>query len=516
MRARVFTLAALVCSLGLLPLRPQNLAPAADAVIFEIHPGKTAKAEVDLRFGEPLRKLDADASVHLQVYEYAPPKEASDAERLVVSYFPDSWEVARVDVRLKLPLPADVLREAFGTRILSRNTPGGGHEELYYPRLQGLMFQSNAPGASVSAISYLSQRWLADYYVDWSNEQSNAQRNDEARFAADKAVLIAPDYARGYVAQGIYFWKMKDYAEAKVRFLAAANAGSGPLAKSSAHLWLARLYLEQEKQVAQAETEYRKAVEEAPSSAEAHLHLGQFLVDQKRQADAIPDLTRAVELDARNMDARSSLADALYGQKRYNEEYPHIRTLYQWVESGGAADNPRRRGAIYRRYAEALWPGRGQPQRMAAGKPQDALAVYEKAAQADTSDGTAFFVMGEIDRELGDPAKAVECYRSGLQRNSKSFDLERELAVALLENGRYAESRQAAEDSIPLAANSAPFQMVQVARASIALRDKKQALAWLRKAADNGYKDRHYLTTDQYLAALRDNGDFKKLLLRMP
>jgi hypothetical protein len=94
--------------------------------------------------------------------------------------------------------------------------------------------------------------------------------------------------------------------------------------------------------------------------------------------------------------------------------------------------------------------------------------------------------------------------------------LERGLALALLEEGRYAESRQAAEDSIPLAAGAAAFQMVQVARASVALHDKKQALAWLAKAADNGYKDRRYLTSDRYLAALRDNGDFKKLLLRMP
>ena len=516
MHLRTITLAAVTCSFGLPQLRPQNLAPAAEVAIFEIHPGKTAKAEVDLRFGEPLGKLDADASVRMQVYEYPAPKEAPDAERLVVWYFPDTWEVARVDVRLKAPMPADPLREQFGTRILSRNTPGGGHEELYYPRLQGLLFQSNALNASASAVSYLSQRWLADYYVDRFNEQINAQHNDEARFAADKAVLIAPDYARGYVAQGLYYRKIKDYAEARVRLLAAANAGSGPLAKSSAHLWLADLYLEQDHQVAQAEAEYRKAIQEAPSSADAHLRLGQFLVNQKRQAEAIPELTRAVELEAGNMDARSSLADAWYDQKRYNEEYPHIKALFEWVQSGGAADNPRRRNVIYRRYAETLWPGHGQPQRKAFGKPQEALATYQKAAQADTSDTWALFVMGEIEREVGDPAKAAECYRNGLQRNPKSFDLERGLALALLEDGRYAESRQAAEDSIPLASNAAAYQMVQAARASMGLRDKKQALSWLHKAADSGYKDRHYLTTDRYLAALQGNGDFKKILLRMP
>jgi tetratricopeptide (TPR) repeat protein len=516
MRSRLFTLAALVCSFGLPQLRSQNLAPAVEVPVFEIHPGKTAKAEVDLRFGEPLRTLDAEASVHLQAYDYPAPREAPDAERLVVSYFTDTWEVARVDVRLKAPLPADPLREQFGTRVVSRDIQGGGHEELYYPRLQGLIFQSNAVNASASAISYLSQRWLADYFVDRFNEHSNAQRNDDARFAAEKAVIIAPDYARGYVAEGIYFWNSKDFAEAKVRFLAGANAASGPLAKSSAHLWLARLYLDQEKQVAQAETEYRKALQETPSSAEAHLRYGQFLVSKKRQAEAVPDLTRAVELDAKNMDARSVLADTLAEQKRFDDEYPHLKILFEWIDSGGAANDARRRNAIYRRYAEALWPGRGQPQRQAFGKPQQALEIYEKAAQADPRDSLAFFVMGEIHRELGDPAKAVECYRNGIQRNPKSFDLQRGLALALLENGRYAEARQVAEDSVPIASNSAAFQMVQVARAWSALRDKKHALLWLQKAADSGYKDRQFLTSDRYLAALQDNGDFKKILLRMP
>lgn len=516
MRARIYALAALACSFGLHELRSQTLTPAVEVPIFEIHPGKTAKAEVELRFGEPLRKLDADASVHLQAYDYPAPREAPEAERLVVSYFTDTWEVARVDVRLKSPMPADTLREQFGTRIISHDSQGGGHEELYYPRLQGLIFQSNAADASASAISYLSQRWLADYYVDRFNEHSSAQRNDEARFAAEKAVIIAPDYARGYVAEGIYFWRLKDYAEAKVRFLAGANAASGPLAKSSAHLWLASLYLDQEKQVAQAETEYRKALQEAPSSAEAHFRYGQFLVNQKRQADAIPDLTRAVELDVKNMDARGTLADALHEQKRYNEEYPHLKVLSEWINSGGATNDPRRRNAIYRRYAEALWPGRWQPQRSAFGTSQAALAIYEKAAQADIHDSLALFFMGEIHRELADPAKAVECYRNGIQRNPKSFDLQRGLALALLEDGRYAEARQAAEDSIPLASNAAAFQMVQVARAWSALHEKKQALVWLGKAVDNGYKDRQYLTSDSYLAGLRDNGDFKKILLRVP
>ena len=463
-----------------------------------------------------MRALTGDASVRLQAYDYLAPREAPDAERLVVAYFTDTWEVARVDVRMKAPLSADVLREQFGTRIISHDNPGGGHEEIYYPRLQGLVFQSNAADAPASAIGYLSQRWLADYYVERFNEHSNAQRDDEARFAAEKAVIIAPDYARGYVAQGIYFWKAQDFLEAKVRFLAAANAASGPLAKSSAHLWLARLYLEQEKQASQAETEYRKAIVEAPSSAEAHLRFGQFLVSQKRPADAIPDLTRSVELDAKNMDARSALVDALLEQKRYAEEYPHLKVLFEWIDAGGAANDARRRNAIYERYATTLWPGSRQPGRPAYGTAQQALAIYAKAAEADPKDAMAWFHMGEIHRELNDQIKAVECFRSGLQRNPKSFDLHRALAQALLEGGRFAESRQAAEESVPLASSAAPFQMVQVARAYSALRDKKNALLWLNKAADGGFKDRQYLTSDHYLAVLRDNGDFKKILVRMP
>ena len=87
---------------------------------------------------------------------------------------------------------------------------------------------------------------------------------------------------------------MKDFAEAKIRFLAGANAASGPLAKSSAHLWLAGLYLDQDKQLAPAEAEYRKARALVPANQKVIEALKRIGVMFRRKDDRIdmPDLFR--------------------------------------------------------------------------------------------------------------------------------------------------------------------------------------------------------------------------------
>ncbi len=483
----------------------------AQPVFFEIRPDTSTKAEVDLRLGEPTKKLTSDLDALLQVYEYPPPRAAAEADRVAIAYFSDMWRVARIDVKLKAPLAADTLREQFGTRIVVRQREDGRSEELYYPRLQSLIVK----GDEASEIGYLSARWLADYYLDRFNEHQAAKRNDEARFASEKAVIIAPTYARGYVAQGIYYWTMKNSAEARVRFVAAAAAAVGERSKSTAHLWLARLHLDEDKSPEEAEAEFRKAIAAAPAFADAHFRYGQFLGRQKRPNDAIAELKRAVELDSTNLDQRRSLADLLGDQHLYADEFTQLKALLPWAESEGDKERVFK-ARVLRRYAEALWPGRTQAARRAFGKPEDAVEYYEKAARTDPQDPWAFYQIGEIYRERGDPSRAIECFHSGTQRDPKLFELQRSLAMALLEAGRYTEAREVAESSVQLNPKFAAAQMVQVARAWCALRDKKKSLGWLRRAVDGGYNDRRYLTSDSYLAALRDNGDFKKMIERMP
>src|SRR5258706_15277293 len=94
-------------------------------VFFDLRPGTTTRAEVDLQLGEPTRKTDGPA------YEYRPPRGAPEVDHVLVSYFADTWQVARIEVWFKTPMPAEPLREQFGTRILTRDRSGTEHEELY-------------------------------------------------------------------------------------------------------------------------------------------------------------------------------------------------------------------------------------------------------------------------------------------------------------------------------------------------------------------------------------------------
>ncbi|MBZ5538302.1 MAG: hypothetical protein LAO31_20305 [Acidobacteriia bacterium] len=99
-------------------------AVAADVPAFlNVVPGMTTKPEVDLSFGEPLRRVNPDS----ELCEYGPPAEANIFERLVITYFSDTKQVARLDAYFKSPHSAESIRsdmqlgrrwaQAFATRM---------------------------------------------------------------------------------------------------------------------------------------------------------------------------------------------------------------------------------------------------------------------------------------------------------------------------------------------------------------------------------------------------------------
>src|SRR5262249_17799278 len=127
---------------------------------FNLSPGGSTKAEVDVNLGEPVRKLEE------QVYEYTPPRDVTDTARVVVTFFPEARQVARIDVYLKAPVPPDAFRQQFGNRVMLRDRTGGGAEEIFYPRVHALIFAGKSSGEPVAAVSYLSPRYLADLYIE--------------------------------------------------------------------------------------------------------------------------------------------------------------------------------------------------------------------------------------------------------------------------------------------------------------------------------------------------------------
>jgi len=464
-------------------------------VYSNIRPGTANKAEVDLNLGEPLQKTGD------QEYEYAPPRAVNDTKRVVVSYFADTRQVSRIDVYLKAPLDAELLRPQFGTRVLVRERGNGEREEIFYPRLRALIFNGASAGAPVLAISYLSPRLVADGYVERFNDFLRDKRYEEALTEADKAVLVDSDYARGYVAQGTYWVDQKNYDEAIVRFLAAASTKYPPRYKAVAHARLGMLYWREKHWMDKAPAEFQKAVSLAPDLDEGHLRYGEFLEAQKQNQQAFDEYSKAASLNPNNSRARLAVAAIHFGKGEYAQALPHYESLSQWAETApGARDEFR--AEVYYRYAVCLSETHKGPQ---------AIEAYQKALQRNAALVDAYNRLGLEHKAAGSFDQALESYRSGLKIDAKNFPLNHNLADALLEGGQAEEARRQAELTLRLKPEDAA-QKFQMARCWGALGKKKQTLYWVEQAVAAGYKDRARLTQDRFLALVQKDGDFKKLL----
>ncbi len=486
---------------------PLSMAASGNADVpafLNIVPGVTTKAEVDLTFGDPLKKPAADGDE----FEYSPPVEATIFERIVIAYNRDTKQVARLDAYFKTPHSAGSVRTEMqlGKRILSLDRPAGGVEEIYYPKCHALIFNSKTAAAPVAGVSYFSTRYLADVFVARAENYLRSKQYTEAGDEADKAVVVDPDYARGYLAQGWYYQSQKNYDEAITRFLAAANARYSSLSKGQAHSELGLMYWKQKNLLDKAQAEFQQAVGTAPDYYFTHLAYGRFLRARKQEDQALTELTRGVELDPKGQDTRLELASFLYEKKDFALAIPHYEWLSQWVESEAASDRDAGfRSRIHFEYAYAL---------AEAGKQDRAIDAYQLALKRNPQYAAALNNIGVLYRKQKDPSKAEEFFRSGLKVDSKHFLLNRNLAEALLEKGLAEEAGRQAEFTLTLKPDDA-WTMIDVARCWAVRGKKKQALEWIGKAAAAGYRDAGQLANDSYLESLRSNGDFKKILLGM-
>ncbi len=468
-------------------------------VYFGIHPGRSNKAEVDLSLGEPRARI-ADG-----IYEYVPPKNVADTAKVVVSYSQDTRQVLRVDVYLKTPLSADLLRDRFGTRVLVRDRKGGGQEEIYYPTLHALVFSSKSADAPVDAIGYLSTRLLHGIYVERAREQLREKRYDEAMTDAEKALVVDADYAGAYVAQGDILMARKNVDEAIVRYLAGTNARYSTPAKGLAYARLGEAYWFEKKWADKAEAAHREAARIAPDLGEAHYEYGRFLRTQKRDDEALPKLVRALELDPGSLNAHFSIADLYWDRQRFKEALPHYEALQQWADAQvKAAWNTVRQ--VYQRYGYCV----GE-----SGEPDKAIKAFEKIVEREPNNADAWYRMGIYTQKAGALSTGVEHHRRAVTLQPGEFWHQRGLVRALLQAGRHEEALRQAELSLTLEPKDSR-RMVEIARCHALTGKKGKANDWIEKAIGAGFNSRQELLADPAFESLRDNGGFKSLLKKLP
>ena len=460
-----------------------------------IRPGASMKAEVDLSLGEPVRKLEDN------VYEYAAPRAMADTARVVASFFPDSRQVSRLDVYVKVPLDPELLRSQFGTRVLSRSRDGGQTEELYYPKLNALILDASRAAAPVTAISYLSPRLMADVFAARAQKLRSEKRFDEAQTEADKAVLVDPDYALGYLQQGDAWLDAKNENEAIVSFIAAAKARYSARYKAAAHTRLGIIY-SRRKWADKAAVEFQQAVAVAPDLDEAHGRYGEFLREQKQPDQAAAELSTAVRLNSGNIRAHNELAALYYARSQFVQALPHSAVVSRWAETPASTNSDASKAEWHYRYGVCL-----SRQKQSV----EAIEVLRKAVQRNPRMIAAWLQLAQEQAAARDFPKALESLQSGLQTNPQDLQLNRALGSTLLESGQADAARRQMEATLRLQPND-PAQRFDLGRCWAALGKKKQALHWIQEAVSAGFKDRARLTSDRFLAPLQKDGDFKKIL----
>lgn len=478
-------------------------------LFFNIRAGASDKTGVDALLGAPQRQIKPD------LYEYRAASGAGDIAFETVEYFPDTSQVARLEAYLKTPLPAAALRAQFGKPALLRERSDGKQEEMFFPRLNGLVYAHGNPD-EVLAISYFSPRALADAFVDRANQHLRAKRYADMKEPSDNAVQADPDYARGYLSQGIYFYYQKDYDEALVRLVAATRARYSLQKQAQAHLWLGTVYWRYKNMPDKAREELQKALAMTPDADGAHLEYGRLLKAQKQFDQAAAEFTKAIVLNPAGPEARVELANQHFDRKDWKAALPLYKQLSDWADSAVATDyDAQRKSNIYSRYAYCLSATMGARNLLATSDPdaETILSSYGKALRLTPDNVWVLGMLGWEHAQSGNFKHAEDAYRKGLALDPKHLWINQNLANVLLEMRRYAEARRQAEYALSLKSDDAT-QMMNMARAYAALGNKEQALAWLRKAGAAGYKAtmRGLYLEDGYFEAIVSDDELRRLL----
>jgi Tfp pilus assembly protein PilF len=474
------------------------------APIDGVRPGVSTRAEVDLAWGEPGARLGG------QSFEYAAPAALPGAQRVVVTYFGDTTQVSRIDIYLTNPAPPDKARAdaTLGVRTLVRDRERGEQEEFYASSLRGLILSSKDAGARVSALSYLSARYLADLYAERFHVCMREKRYADARVEAEKTVAIDNDYARGYLLEGDFFASVGNDEEGLVRYIAAASAKYPPNYVFRGHLVLITQYGLRKKWLDKAQGEFQQALlgaGDAGDRAEAHRLWADVLLDQKREADALAELNRAVEAEPNDTRSHLALADLYYGKREYGTARPHYEAVARVLDAGPAGEPAEhRRREIYFRYAYAL---------SEAHDPGKAEKYYRAALELDPREGMTLNNLGVILNATGRVPEALDLYRRGLAVRPDDQRLLNNYAEGLLHDGRYEEARQQAQHEVSLKANDGQAKAI-VARAWGAQGKKKEALEWLRQSAAAGYHNRE-LASDPAFRKMAKDEVFRKIVEQM-
>lgn len=176
-----------------------------------------------------------------------------------------------------------------------------------------------------------------------------------------------------------------------------------------------------------AAAEFRQVVEQSPDYAGGHFMLGQVLLKQRDNQEALQHLRKAYELDSGNTSYQLALGQAYVANGRYSD----AAQILQRVDAAGLSK--KQQSAYYQMLGVA---------HTQTGDLGAAMAVYEKLTQLDSSDSDAWFRYGTAAFNAGRTDTAVDALERSVQLDGNDPRKRSALAQALVRKARLTQGSQ--------------------------------------------------------------------------
>lgn len=183
------------------------------------------------------------------------------------------------------------------------------------------------------------------------------------------------------------------------------------------------------------------------------------------------------------------------------------------------------------------------------GKVEAAISEFQKAATIDPKYGAAQLNLGFAYERANLSDEAIDAYRKSIELEPRNFYARNNLGVLYSKKGMYDQAIAEFQDALKYEPGNAmalknletakknkaglqereaviaqaqknveskpsdPAPAYQLARVYATYGRKEQAIEWLGKAIQKGYKDLAYVKSDPAFANLRDERDFQLLFL---
>jgi tetratricopeptide (TPR) repeat protein len=242
--------------------------------------------------------------------------------------------------------------------------------------------------------------------------------------------------------------------------LLAAMLASLPGCRSSArareHIEQGKQYFSQQ-QFSSAESEYRRAIQIDPDSAEAYYRLGLVQIEQEHPTAASQSLSRAVELDPKNLGARVRLGDLLVSSAQYSEARQQAEAVIQ--QDGRNAGAHRLLGEVALRQMDYVGAENELKQAISLD-PHDpqtygvlglvelldsengaAEKSFQTAIDIKPEDPQTYINLADFYKGQNAPDRAEQVLRQGIVRLPKAVELPVAIAGLYVERSRTPEAK---------------------------------------------------------------------------